>query len=341
MEKRRLGRTGLKVSLIGMGGIPIQRVGREDAKAVVSAAIAAGINFFDSARGYTDSEEKFGLALGLQRDDIYVATKSMARGRDEMARDIDASLHNFKRDYVDLYQLHNVRTKEELKRVLAPDGALAALRAAQLEGKVRHVGITGHIMEVLVEAVQTGEFETIQFPFNAAELEGAERLLPLAEKHDLGVIVMKPLAGGALRPAHLALRFLLDFPVSTIIPGMDSVAQIEENTALAEKFVPLTDEERNELQTEIARLGNRFCRRCEYCQPCPQGIAIPTIFTFDGYWSRYGLKEWAAERYWALNVQADACVECGECERRCPYNLPVRDLLKEAVSHFGATRPQA
>lgn len=334
MEKRRLGKTELQVSLIGMGGIPIQRVDKEEAGAVVRAALEAGINFFDTARGYTDSEEKFGTVFGGERAGAVIATKSMARTRAAMAADIATSLANLKVDSIDLYQLHNVRTRDDLKQVLAPDGALAALREAQAAGKVKHVGITGHVVDVLVEAVKTSEFETVQFPFNAVEKEGAERLLPLVEKLDLGVIVMKPLAGGALRPAELALRFLLDYPVSTIIPGADSVAQVRENAALGVSPRPLTPAERDELSRQIAGLGNRFCRRCEYCLPCSQGINIPFIFVLDGYWTRYGLKEWAKERYDALDVKADACVECGLCESRCPYSLPIRELLKEADLHF-------
>lgn len=344
MEMRRLGRTGLKVSLIGFGGIPIQRVDNETAREVLQAALAAGINFFDTARGYTDSEEKFGLVLGKEGPRPIIATKSTARTREEMAADIERSLKNLQVDYIDLYQLHNVRSREEFRQVLASDGALAALREAQAAGKVRHVGITGHVVDVLVEAVRTGEFETVQFPFNAVETEGAARLLPLAEKLDLGVIVMKPLAGGALRPVRLALRFLFDYPVSTIIAGADSVAQVEENAALGNNPIPLTAAEREELARRIEGLGNRFCRRCEYCLPCPQGINIPFIFMLDGYWTRYGLKEWAEERYRALDVKADACVECGTCEKRCPYNLPVRELLKEAQDHLSralAGRPEA
>lgn len=338
METRCLGRTGLQVSLLSMGGIPIQRVDNTAATEILQAALAAGINFFDTARGYTDSEAKFGLVLGAaqRQGRAVIATKSMARTRDGMAADIERSLNNLQADYIDLYQLHNVRSREELRQVLAPDGALAALRAARAEGKVRHVGITGHVVDVLVEAVQTGEFETVQFPFNAVEKEGAERLLPLAAKLGMGVIVMKPLAGGALRPASLALRFLLAQPVSTIIPGMDSVAQVKENAVLGEHPQPLSEAEQAELAAEIKKLGNRFCRRCEYCLPCPQGIRIPLVFTFDGYWTRYGLKEWAEERYQEMAVKAGACVQCGTCESRCPYSLPIREMLKEAVSHFGA-----
>lgn len=195
MEKRRLGCTDIEVSVIGMGGIPIQRIDKEEVALVLEAAIDAGINFFDTARGYTDSEEKFGQVLGTTSSDVIIATKSPARTKAAMASDIETSLRNLQVDAIDLYQLHNVRTKEELDQVLAPDGALAALREAQSAGKVKHVGITGHIVDILVEAVKTEEFETVQFPFNAVEKEAASTLMPLAEKLDLGVIVMKPLAG--------------------------------------------------------------------------------------------------------------------------------------------------
>ncbi|MGI6129129.1 MAG: aldo/keto reductase [bacterium] len=336
MEKRRLGRTELEVSVIGMGGIPIQRIDKEEAVTVLEVAISTGINFFDTARGYSDSEDKFGLVLGPRHEEVIVATKSMARTKDGMMADIDISLKNLQLKYIDLYQLHNVRTKEELAKVLAPDGALAALREAQAAGKVKHVGITGHVLDVLVSAVSTGEFETVQFPFNAVEQEAATTLLPLAEKLDIGVIVMKPLAGGALASAELALRFFNDYNVSTIIPGMDSVEQVKANAKLGQELIPLTDKERKSLQIEISRLGSRFCRRCEYCLPCPEGIRIPLVFTFDGYWTRYGLKEWATERYAEMAVKASACAECGICESRCPYNLPIREMLKEAAEHFGS-----
>ncbi len=336
MEKRRLGCTDIEVSVIGMGGIPIQRIDKEEVALVLEAAIDAGINFFDTARGYTDSEEKFGQVLGTTSSDVIIATKSPARTKAAMASDIETSLRNLQVDAIDLYQLHNVRTKEELDQVLAPDGALAALREAQSAGKVKHVGITGHIVDILVEAVKTEEFETVQFPFNAVEKEAASTLMPLAEKLDLGVIVMKPLAGGALAPAELALRFFWDYPVSTVIPGMDSVEQVRFNANLGERLLLLTEEERERLGSEVKQLGNRFCRRCEYCLPCPEGIRIPTVFIFDGYWTRYGLKDWAKERYAEMKVKASACVECGTCESRCPYNLPIREMLKEAVEHFGS-----
>ncbi|SFR13924.1 aldo/keto reductase [Desulfoscipio geothermicus] len=335
MQYRLLGKTGLKVSVIGFGGIPIQRVSVGDAYAIVNRALDLGINFIDTARGYTDSEAKLGEALKARRNEVIIATKSMARTREGMATDIQKSLETMGVDYIDLYQLHNVKDKEALEQVLAPDGALAALKEARKDGVVKHIGITGHLKNFLVEALETGELETVQFPFNAVETSGAEELINLAREKNAGIIVMKPLAGGAIREAGPALRYLLEHAVSTVIPGMDSVQQVEENAQVGRELRPLTADERKVLEEETGTLGDAFCRRCEYCQPCPQAIDIPTVFLLDGYYTRYGLQGWAMERYRGMKTKADACIECGECEEKCPYNLPIRRMLAEAASRLG------
>lgn len=333
MNYRELGRTGLKVSAVSMGGIPIQRIDFKEAAEVVKIALEKGINFIDTARAYTDSEEKLGKALSACRDKVYLATKAMSRTKTEMARDIDISLEKLKTDYIDLYQLHNVKDNDNLKKVLAPGGALEALKDAQKAGKVRFIGITGHIPSVLVNAVKTGEFDTVQFPFNPVETSGGDELLPLAKEMNIGTIAMKPFAGGAIQAPVLSIRFILEQGLSTVIPGMDDVKQVEQNISAA-NGKPLTEEERRVLAQEISTLGARFCRRCEYCQPCPQGIEIPTIFLLEGYWSRYGLKEWAVNRYKPMQAKASDCIECGNCEKKCPYQLPIMQMLKEAAARL-------
>jgi len=330
MNYRVLGQTGLKVAVIGFGGIPVQRVSREDAAAVVNRALDRGINFFDTARGYTDSEQKLGAVLNKRRKEAIIATKSMARSRDAMAEDIQNSLKEFGVDNIDLYQLHNVKEQEALDQVLAPDGALAALKEAKKDGVVKHIGITGHVKDVLVQALKEAELETVQFPFNAVETDGTREIFEQAEKTNAGVIIMKPLAGGALKNANLALRFIQQYPVSVVIPGMDSVSQVDENAQAGEMPTALTADEMKELENDAGILGNTFCRRCEYCQPCPQGINIPMIFLFDGYYTRYDMQDWALDRYRDLSVKASDCIECGECEEKCPYSLPVRHMLAEA-----------
>lgn len=329
MEYRPLGKTGLKVSLMGFGGIPIQRVSREEAKEIIDRAIERGINFFDSARAYTDSESKIGEAVKDKRDKIILASKTMARTYEQMKADIEKSLREFGVDYIDLYQCHNVKSQEELDKILAPGGALEALEDAKKEGKIGHLGITGHRAPVVVTALKTGKFATVQFPFNFIERIGEEEIFPLAREMNMGIIVMKPLAGGAFSKPELALRFLLQQNVSTIIPGMDSLEQVELNARLACEKQILSAEELEYLGKEAKEVGERFCRRCEYCKPCPQNLDMPIYFILHGYYERYGLPDWARERYQSLGVKADACQDCGLCESRCPYNLPIREMLKK------------
>ncbi len=335
MEYRTLGKTGLRVSVVGFGGIPIQRVSAAEANAIVNRALDLGINFFDTARAYTDSEEKLGAVLKARRKEAVIATKSMARTGEAMAADIKKSLETMGLDYIDLYQLHNVKSKRELDRVLSPDGALAALKEAKKEGLIRHIGITGHIKDFLSQTLVLEEIETVQFPFNAVETVGVQELLKQAGAMGKGVIVMKPLAGGALRNGNLALRYILEHDVTTVIPGMDSLQQVEENAGVGNAPLTLTAAERYALDEEVKTLGGAFCRRCEYCKPCGQNIDIPTVFLLDGYYTRYNLQDWARERYRALKAGADACIGCGECEERCPYNLPIRQMLAEAAARLG------
>lgn len=334
MKYNILGKTGIKVSVVGFGGIPIQRVSAEDANAIANKALDLSINFFDTARAYTDSEAKLGAALKKRRKEAVIATKSLARTKEDMAADIEKSLMSLETDFIDIYQMHNVKDKAALEQVLSKNGALAALIKAREDGLIGHIGITGHIKSYLLEAIQTKEIATVQFPFNAVETSGAQDLFSAAEKSGAGVIIMKPLAGGALRNAGLALRYILQYPVSTVIPGPDSLKQVEDNAAAGSNPLPLSAAEKSSLTGEAEKLGELFCRRCEYCSPCPQGIDICSVFLFDGYYTRYGLQEWAKMRYHGLPARADSCLECGECEEKCPYRLPIRQMLKEAAARM-------
>ncbi|OPX83869.1 MAG: General stress protein 69 [Pelotomaculum sp. PtaB.Bin104] len=334
MLYRTLGRTKIKVSIVGFGGIPIQRISVEEAGLIVNRALDLGINFFDTARGYTDSEAKLGAALKTRRKEAVIATKSMARTREAMTADIQRSLAALRTNYIDIYQLHNVKDQATLEQILGEDGALAALKEAKQDGLIGHIGVTGHIKNFLLEAIKIEEVETVQFPFNAAETTGVNELLLGAVQADTGIIIMKPLAGGSLKNADIALRYILDNPVSAVIPGMDSLQQVEENASAGADPRPLTPHENSKLEEEVKKIGAVFCRRCEYCLPCRQGIDISSIFLFDGYYTRYNLKKWASERYRGLQTKADACKECGECEEQCPYGLPIRQMLKDAAARM-------
>lgn len=329
MEKRRLGKTNFLVSVIGFGGIPIQRVSREEAIKIIGAVKEAGINFIDTARGYTVSESLIGCGLEEHgRENFILATKSGKRDYNGILEELNISLKNLNTDYIDLFQFHNIKSLEELDFVMGHEGGLKALKEAKSKGIIKEIGITSHMPEVLDKAMDTGEFATIQCPYNPVERQ-AEEVFRKANKLGIGVIVMKPLAGGAIQNADLSLRFITNNPnVTVAIPGMDSVEQVIENAKIGEKVIPLNEEEKTILFQEAKELGTEFCRRCGYCMPCPQGIDIPSQFLMEGYYKRYNLKEWALDRYHAMEFRAKDCIQCGSCEKKCPYNLPIREMLK-------------
>ena len=333
MEYRTLGKTGLQIARLGFGGIPIQKVDATTAKQLIHAMVEKGINYIDTARGYTVSESYLGEALEGVRDKFVLATKSMAVTKEAMASDIETSLHNLRTDYIDLYQIHNP-SASALEQILAPGGALEALLEAKAAGKIGHIGFTTHTTQLFEKALSLDWVETIMFPYNLVETQGEELMRKCTEKN-IGFIVMKPLAGGAIEDPALALRFICANPdVTVVIPGMYDVKEIDMNLAAVENTAPLSADELKKIEEIRSQLGNNFCRRCNYCQPCSAGINISGIFILQGYLDRYGLGEWAKVRYDAMPVKANACIDCGACETRCPYNLPIRAMLKEASEKF-------
>lgn len=304
--------------------------------AMLKAAHEAGINYIDTARAYTVSEEWIGQALeelGL-RDEFILATKCRALTKAEMEAELAASLKNLRTDHIDLYQFHNP-SPENLDKILAPGGAMEALLEAKAKGVVGHIGITAHLSQTFEKALKVDEIETIMFPYNIVEQQGKELIDRCAEKGK-AFIDMKPLAGGAIEDGRLALRYVLSNPAVTVsIPGMAAPEELEQNVAGSANTAPLTPEEKAACQKVRDTLGTQFCRRCNYCAPCTVGIQIPSCFLFHGYLERYGLAGWAHERYDTLTVKAGACIGCGKCETRCPYNLPIRDMLKKVAQDFG------
>ena len=334
MEYRILGKTGLEISRLGFGGIPIQKIDAEGTRKLIGELVREGVNYIDTARGYTVSEEYLGYALEGVRDKFVLATKSMARTREAMAKDIDISLINLRTKYIDLYQVHNPNAKD-LEQVMAPGGALEALFEAKAAGKIGHIGITLHSVELFAQAIELPWVETIMFPYNIVETQG-EKLIAECAERNIGFICMKPLAGGAIEDATLALRFVVSNPaVTVVIPGMADLTEIAQNVTATSDTSPISAEEEEKIAKIKDDLGTNFCRRCNYCAPCSVGINIPGVFLFEGYYSRYDLKDWAMSRYSSLPKTASDCIECGACEERCPYDLPIRQMLKKTAEVMG------
>ena len=288
MEYAMLGKTGLRISRMGFGGIPIQKTDAQVTRALMEELVAHGVNYIDTARGYTVSEAYLGEALCGLRDRFVLATKSMARTKEAMARDIETSLANLRTDHIDLYQVHNPSLKE-LEQVCAPGGALEALLEAKAAGRIGHIGVTAHMAAVFERALTLPWVETVMFPYNIVETQG-EALMKRAHEQGVGFICMKPLAGGALEDAALAMRFIAQNPdVSVVIPGMCDVREVRQNIDAFENTAPLTQAELAQIETIRKELGTQFCRRCNYCQPCTAGISMSGIFVLEGYLNRYGL----------------------------------------------------
>lgn len=333
MQKRILGKTGLEVSVIGFGGIPIQRLPMRRARELIEQAIDRGINFFDTAKGYGDSEVKIGEGVKKRRDSCILATKSPCHTADEALSHVNKALKRLKTDFIDVYQIHNVSKSFELEKVISPEGALKALSYLKKEGKIKHIGITGHNPELLERAIQERkEFETVQFPFNVVEDEEEKfSLLSAAKDAQVGTIIMKPLAGGVIPEPELSLRWVLQQGVDTVIPGMVLPSEVKENAMLGEEFKSLSSEEFSRIKQVAKGFEENFCRRCMYCMPCPEKIPIYFIQEL-GDKVRVNVEEiknMCQDMYARLKRDVDDCTDCGECEQKCPYGLPVREMLQE------------
>ncbi len=333
MEKRRLGRTGLEIGVIGFGGIPIQRVSKEEAYEILKTCEEVGMNFLDTARGYGVSESYLGNRLKESRNKWIIATKSPARDYKGMKMEIKLSLENLQTDYIDLYQCHFIKDKATYDLIMSEDGAYKALLEAQAEGKIGFIGATCHNKDILEHVVDENKFDTIQFPFNFIEDQGME-VFEKAHKKDIGILCMKPIAGGAIDRGEVSLRHIVNNPHITVaIPGIESVAQVAINAGVGTDIRPLNDEELTYIKKIKEERGSEFCRRCGYCGPCPEGLDIPLIFSLNGYLTRYELEDWAKSRYAGI-TQASSCDECGSCEPKCPYDLPIRKMLKDVTKNF-------
>jgi predicted aldo/keto reductase-like oxidoreductase len=337
VKRTGLGKTGLEVSGIGFGGIPIQRLTEDEAVRVVRRCLDLGVTFIDTANAYTTSEERIGKALAgssVQREQVVIATKTGARDGATAREHLELSLNHLQTDYIDVWQFHGVSTFEAYEQILGPGGAMEVAQEALQAGKVRHIGVTSHSMDVALQMVPSGHFETVQFPFNFVTREPADELLPLAREHNLGFIAMKPFAGGMLDDANLAIKWLLQFDSVVPDPGIQTFAEIEEIVDIVSGPWELTPEEQQEMERVRAEVGTRFCRRCGYCEPCPEGVHISLIMNVRSFWKRFPAERFSTGWIASSMETAQNCIECGECEEKCPYLLPIREMIVENATFY-------
>ena len=336
LKEKILGRTGFKVKTLGFGGIPIQRIPEEDAIRVVRRCYELGINYFDTARGYTNSEERIGKALEDVREKVYIATKSHQRTYDGIMKEFEISIKNLRTDYIDNYQLHNVGNEEQWQKVQSEGGALEAVYELKEQEKIKHISVTSHSPDLSLEMVKSDHFATIMIPYNYLATKPAEELLPLCQKLDVGTIIMKPFGGGAFSNANTALKYVYNNPDSDIvIPGVATIAELEENWNIWKGDMNLTSEELELIEEDKQMLGDQFCRSCNYCQPCPQEIPISTILrTETQVLRRMGWSDSRVQMVKDAKEKLDNCIHCGLCESRCPYELPIQELLPKAMERL-------
>ena len=330
MEHMRLGRTGLQVSRSGFGCIPIQRLSESDAVALVRKAYDNGINFFDTARGYSDSEEKLGKAFTGIRDNVIIATKTHAADAEHFFIDLETSLRNLRSDYIDIYQLHNPRSAPD-----ASDELMQAMQKAKEQGKIRFIGVTSHTIATAKEEVSSNLFDTMQFPLSCLSDENDMALATLCREFDVGLIAMKAMSGGLITSPNGSFAFLRSFGNIVPIWGMQHEWELDQFIAL-EANPPVLDEAIwQQINKDRAELGGGFCRRCGYCVPtCPAGISINMMARISLLMRRSVATNFTGAKTRADMEKIKDCKHCGECTSHCPYDLDAPALLEREYAWY-------
>lgn len=330
MDTIRLGRTNLVVSKNGFGALPVQRVDMDEACKILREAYAGGINYFDTARFYTDSEAKIGAALSDVRDKIIISSKTMATDVEGFWRDLETSLNELKTDYIDIYQFHNPPFCPKLND---GTGLYEAMLEAREKGMIRHIGFTNHRLNVAEEAVLSGLYETLQFPFSYLAGEKEEALVKLCESNDVGFICMKALAGGLITRSDVAYAFLAQYPVAPIW-GIQRLSELQEFLAYNDNPPSLTEDMLKFIEQEREELSGEFCRGCGYCMPCPVGIDISNCARMSLMIRRAPVAAQLTENMREKMAQTEKCLDCGKCKAKCPYGLDTPALLRKNYEDY-------
>ena len=331
MEMVRLGKTEIMVPKNGFGALPVQRVSLEDGVKLLRNAYEGGFRFFDTARAYSDSEEKLGEALADVREHIFLATKTMAKDGEGFKRDLDASLKLLKTDYIDIYQFHN---PSFCPKPGDGSGLYEAMEEAKRQGVVRHIGITNHRIHVAREAIESGLYETLQFPFCYLATDKDLELVEMCREADMGFIAMKALSGGLITNSAAAYAYLAQYDNVLPIWGVQRQSELEEFLRYMDEPPALTEELRAVIEGDRKELSGNFCRGCGYCMPCPVGIEINTCARMSLLIRRSPSDKQLTEKAQAMMKKIENCLHCGACAKKCPYGLDTPKLLEENYKDY-------
>jgi len=328
MKTITLGRTGITVPQNAFGALPIQRISTEDAVHLLRKAYDGGMRFFDTARAYSDSEEKLGIAFDGMRDKVFISTKTMADTKEKFWSDLETSLTKLRTDYIDIFQLHCAA-----KCYTEGDELYEALKEAKKQGKIRHIGITAHKIGVAEDIVKSGLYETLQFPFSYLASERDIKLVGDCEKAGMGFIAMKGLSGGLLTNSTACMAFMSEYAALPIW-GVQRESELDEWLGFFEKDVRMTDEIREFIEKDRASLLGEFCRGCGYCMPCTVDIVINQCARMSQMIRRAPSQNWLTEHWQNEMMKIENCIECGVCKTRCPYELDIPNLLKKNLKDY-------
>lgn len=331
MQTVTLGKTELTVSKNGFGALPIQRITKSEAVYLLQKAFYHGINYFDTARMYTDSEEKLGAAFEYTRDKIIISTKTGAQNAEDFWKDLETSLTKLKTDYIDIYQFHN---PPFCPKPGDESGLYDAILKAKEQGKIRHIGITNHRLAVAKEAIVSGLYETMQFPFCYLATDADLEIVSLCKEKNMGFIAMKALSGGLINDSALAYAYLAQFDHVAPIWGVQRESELDEFLSYQENPPVLTDNMQAQIEKDRAELSGEFCRGCGYCMPCPVGIEINNCARMSLMLRRAPKSEYLTEEWQEKMKKIEDCLECGQCMSKCPYGLKTPELLKKNYEDF-------
>ncbi len=329
MKNISLGKTGIKAIRLGFGGIPIQRVSEKQAIETVLYALEKGMDFIDTSRMYTTSETRIGKALKETDKKVSVATKSFARSADDIQKDVETSLRELQLDFIDLYQCHGISSSEEYRRITAPDGAVSGLIKARERGLIGHIGVTSHSLDLLDKIMDDNLFETIMVCFSFLEPAAKEKVIPKARMKGVGIIAMKPFSGGVIEAPEAALKWALSFPDILVLAGVEEKRFIDQNWMAFQGSYSLSEDELRTIDRIVEEYDKKFCRRCDYCLPCPAEIPIQFVLGARSILRRMGPGALQTPMFANMLKKAAGCTECGECMERCPYGLPIPEMIKE------------